>query len=103
MPGSGDASTESASNGDAGSDAAAAVECKKDGEHVGSETEAACCEGLFKSCPNVTMAGDPTPCICSTVECGTPTEPPPPGVNCCPEFGMDCTTTIGGDSQCTCL
>ena len=88
---------------DAGAEAAnAPTTCVADTMRVAEDDSEVCCPGLFKACVNVSMAGQ-SPCICSTVACGTEANPPPPNVPCCPEaLSQDCQAAIGGDTTCTC-
>lgn len=55
-------------------DAAPAVTgpCTQDTKRVAEDDSGVCCAGLFKACVNGSMEGV-SPCICSTVACGTPT------------------------------
>jgi hypothetical protein len=95
------------SSGDGGvADAAPVGACVKDRERVAKDDSGVCCTGLFKACVGV-AEGDQSPCICSTVECGTATMQPPANVPCCPGVGSSsCGKPIGtggaSDTQCTC-
>ena len=84
--------------------------CVGDTKRVAKDDSGVCCAGLFKACVNVSF-GDLSPCICSTVECGTAAIQPPLNVPCCtnPPIASDCQQTLGskgpnmpGDTQCKC-
>lgn len=84
--------------------------CVQDKKRVPKDDSGVCWPGLFKACVNVS-SGDVSPCICSTVECGTAAMQPPPNVPCCtnPPVSSDCKTPLGnggpnmaGDTQCKC-
>lgn len=78
-----------------------APECTGETGKLAKDDSESCCPGLFKSCPSI--SNDPKPCICSSVECGTEEQQPPPNVNCCPGVSSDCTSAIGSNQTiCVC-
>ena len=92
---------------EAGPDAGACVQDKK---RVAKDDAGICCPGLFKACVGGASEGV-SPCICSTVQCGTAAMQPPPNVPCCtvPVMSSSCNTPLGnggpnmtGDTQCKC-
>jgi hypothetical protein len=95
--------SQSALDGGAALDGAKA--CIKDLGRI-AENDAAenCCTGLFKACVTITTPEYGTPCICSTVACGTAAMPPPRDVPCCPDvLSRECSTVAGsGFVTCTC-
>ena len=86
-------------------DAAPSGPCTADKKRVAEEESGVCCAGLFKACVSGSRDGI-SPCICSTVECGTAAMQPPPNVPCCPMQASNCSTTLtgpnAGETQCKC-
>ncbi len=100
-PGPGPGASSTGGDGGAGGDSEAA--CVGDNGAIAEDDSESCCSGLFKSCPNIQMANNPKPCVCSTVECGTEDRQPPPNVNCCPGVRAHCTSVLGSNQmKCVC-
>jgi len=57
--------------------------CIPDTKRVAKDDAGVCCAGLFKACVGSAF-GSLSPCICSTVACGTAAMQPPLNVPCCP-------------------
>ena len=95
--------------GDAGpadaADAAPSGPCTADKKRVAKDESGVCCAGLFKACVSGSV-DNISPCICSTVACGTAAAQPPPNVPCCPMQASHCEGALtgpnAGETQCKC-